>query len=116
VPGEPGILARYLDQLLSETTTIALKIGAEHTIVLQGRGSAGYGWFATTDDPTVASVTKSGTIPPPGLEAGRTGSAIEVFTITGQDAGTAAVHFALRRPWEAGQPIATRDIIAVVSP
>lgn len=99
-----------------ETALVELKLGEQRTIVLQGRGSAGYGWFATVDDAAVAGVTKSGTIPPVGSALGRSSSSLEVFTVTGRAAGETRVHFALVRPWEPGKPIATREFRIVVRP
>lgn len=93
---------------------IELKLGEQRTVVLKGRGSAGYGWFATIAVAAVASVTESGTIPPAGAVPGCSGSNDEVFTITGLSPGKTLVYFALERPWQRGKPIATREFSVIV--
>jgi predicted secreted protein len=88
---------------------LSLTVGDRRTITLPGLGSAGYQWFATVDDPAVATVEKLGTVPRPGT--GPQGSRDEEFEIRAMKSGETVVRFVQRRIFEPGRPPrAQRDI------
>jgi hypothetical protein len=93
---------------------IELRKGERSIVTLKGRGSAGYRWSFTVDDPRILDVEritvtqKSGAFPP-------SHSLDEQFAITGRIAGQTVVRFRQGRPFEPSTPpIATRDILVRV--
>jgi predicted secreted protein len=94
---------------------LELNVGERRTLVLEGRGSAGYGWSATVDDRSIATVEGAGTVARGDNPAGATGGRDEVFAVTAHAAGETRVHFALARPWETGKSIASREFRVIVN-
>ena len=84
------------------------------TVTLQGRGTAGYRWSFTVDDPRLVLVEHLVAERKPGEEFPQ-GSVNEQFVLTGQDAGETIVRFSQARPFETTKPpIATRFILVRV--
>jgi predicted secreted protein len=92
---------------------IELKIGDQHTLVLEGRGTAGYGWSATIDDQKIVTIEPACTRSRYG-DVTITGSRDQVFQIIACETGVAHIRFVLARPWEVDKPLATRDLEIVV--
>jgi len=92
-----------------------LNAGERRTLVLEGRGSAGFGWFATVDDPAVASVASDGTVERAGHQPGTSGGRDEVLVVTGIAPGETFMRCTLTRPWDHKQSIARREYRIVVT-
>jgi hypothetical protein len=86
--------------------TIELAIDGRFTITLKGRGTAGYRWEFTVDDPRFVQVERLIEQGDPGM-----GSVDERFMLTALLAGETVVRFRQVRPFDKSkQAIATREI------
>ena len=86
--------------------TIELAVDGRFTITLKGRGTAGYRWEFTVDDPRFVQVERLLEQGDPGM-----GSVDERFVLTGLLAGETVVRFGQLRPFDKGKPpIATSEI------
>lgn len=94
--------------------TMELAVGASQPVALPGLASAGYQWFAATDNPMVAKVEKLENDQAAAAGA-RSGSHDELFSITALSKGNTVLHFFQKRAFQPDQAAnATRDMKIIV--
>jgi predicted secreted protein len=86
-----------------------LRVGQQHTLILRGRGSAGYVWsWVIEGDQEIVKISRSAADTEPKPVADGLPSVSynvdETISILAQAAGRVTLTFSLRRPWEPDTP------------